>query len=307
MYLKYLLFILLISLNSWGQDQGLVNAVQQIATELNDKYIASLTQEELFERRNSMTKIHGYLSDGQVFFKNENVDLDNESSNDYFRSETGGVGFIPFQIELGVDSTVISAAALGGYGMIDGKQGQGMNNMSYVKVNYHNMANLDVINLKFFELEALPVDFLKNNEEQRFGPVVELSMGANWMALKEGNSNIANREEALKSYQDGFSLISGVGLSYKNQNALKNLQGSLKYKMFNYTDQMQMKYFDKSSDFQHDLRLKMSFTKKLSQRKSLSFFVESSLSLSQDRGLDDLMLPQSVEPPRQRGGVRFNF
>lgn len=305
--MKYLLFILLISLNSWGQDQGLVNAVQQIATELNDKYIASLTQEELFERRNSMTKIHGYLSDGQVFFKNENVDLDNESSNDYFRSETGGVGFIPFQIELGVDSTVISAAALGGYGMIDGKQGQGMNNMSYVKVNYHNMANLDVINLKFFELEALPVDFLKNNEEQRFGPVVELSMGANWMALKEGNSNIANREEALKSYQDGFSLISGVGLSYKNQNAFKNFQGSLKYKMFNYTDQMQMKYFDKSSDFQHDLRLKMSFTKKLSQRKSLSFFVESSLSLSQDRGLDDLMLPQSVEPPRQRGGVRFNF
>lgn len=305
--MKYILLIFILSFSVWSQDQGLIGAVNKIATEFNDRYLSTLSEQELFDRRNSMTKVHGYLADGEVFFKKENIDLDETVVNDYFSSSTPGVGFIPFEIELGTESTVVSAAALGGYEMIDGKQGQGINNMTYVKVNYHNMNNLDVINLKFFELEALPVDFLKSNEEQRFGPVVELSMGANWMALKEGNNNLLNREEALKSYHDGFSLISGVGLSYKNQNQFKNLSGSLKYKMFNYTDQMQMRYFDRGSDFQHDLKLKMSYTKKITQQKSLSFFVESSLSLSGDRNLDDLMLPQSVEPPRQRGGIRYKF
>lgn len=308
---KILFLFVFISLPCFSQTEtpktDLFGVINQIATEFNEKYLSTLTPAELIERENTVTRVNGYVLGGEIFFKKKNLDMDKKLSRDYQASNMNEVGLLPFEVELGTEGTIISAAAVGGYNMLGNNKQTGINNISYMKVKYLDTLNLDVVNLKFFELEALPVNFLKEGNNERLGPVLELSLGANWLAFKESASNLTSTEEALKSYNDGFSLVSGMGFSYKKTSETKSLKGEIKYKLYNYTNGSNIHYFNHDSNYQHDVNLRLGFSKKLKNRKSLSFFLESNLFLSGDTNISDLVSPQSVNLANQRGGVRFGF
>lgn len=299
----------LIVVTAQAQDKnrsGLFAKINEIATEFSESYLSTLTLEEKASRVNSVTRFHGYVLDDEIVFKKENEDMDEQASKNYHQSDMKRVGYIPFQIEFGTKGTVISAAVAGGYNMIDAKKGSGINNISYMKVRYLDMDNLDVVDLKLFEFEMIPVNFLKENGKERFGPVVDFSLGTSRFSHK-GSNPMTAFEEAISAYQDGFSLVSGLGLSYNKKNKTSLLQSEVKYKFYNYTNSDQLNYFSNRTDYQHDVNVRLNFVKKLKSKQSLNLFVESSFLLNGKGHLQEITNPTSVQLPRQRAGFRYEF